>query len=172
MKSRKLREATWIQRVISILYGIVGVTLFMLPIAFIYYKITFQSILLATNFIPLTIVLLTRLSPTTGSIPRRFKVSFCTSAFLTLCFIVIASINPITILLSECPNSEPPPLPCHHHHHHHERDISDELLLNLWVRNICENEQGFIIVYLVYMLLLFMLNLVSLFIYAFRITDE
>lgn len=147
----------------TVVYGLIGITLFMLPIAFSNYKITYQALLMGTNFIPLGLLIGMNIQED-GYEQRRLRTVFCISLFVAVGFTIYASIEPISFLTNKCPDLqqesfEPPS------HHHHEKYLD-----YLWTRSICQNEYGFIIVYLIYMSIIFLISVISLFVYAFRMS--
>jgi len=147
----------------TVVYGLIGITLFMLPIAFSNYKITYQALLVGTNFIPLGLLIGMNIQED-GYQQRRLRTVFCISLFVAVGFTIYASIEPISFLTNKCSDLqqesfEPPS------HHHHEKYLD-----YLWTRSICQNEYGFIIVYLIYMSIIFLISVISLFVYAFRMS--
>ena len=137
----------------TVIYGLIGITLFMLPAAFSNYKITYQNLLLGTNWIPMTLLIGMNIN---GDLQqqRRLRVIFCISLFVAIAFTMYCSVEPFSFLVSKCPslNEE------HDHHHSHT------------IQSICQNEYGFIIVYIVYMAIIILINFISLFVYAFRMS--
>lgn len=165
---KRAHEARWIHYCFLILYGVAGVSLLLLCIAMVYYVIIIQSLLLAPNFLALGLLVGIRPNPLNGRIPRYTKVTFCVAAFLSLVFIAITALLPFDILLSECPSIEP----TSGHPYHRDGMVNQKYLTHLTLESVCQNEQGFIIGYLCYMALLFILNLVAIFVYAFRMIDD
>lgn len=165
---KRVQEARWIHYCFLILYGIAGVSLLLLSVALVYYIITVQALLLAPNFIALGVLVGIRPNPLNGRIPRHTKVTFCVAAFLSIAFIGITALLPFDILLNECPSLKQ----TEGHPHHRDGSVNQKFLSHLTLESVCQNEQGFIIGYLCYMALLFLLNLVAIFVYAFRMIDE
>ena len=147
----------------TVVYGLIGISLFMLPVAFSNYKITYQDLLLGTNIIPMSLLIAMNISGDAYQ-QRRLRVVFCISLFVALAFTIYASVEPFSFLVDKCPslqeeNFEPPS-------HHKEEKYSQYL----WNRGICQNEYGFMIVYLVYMAFIALIHIITLFVYAFRMS--
>lgn len=145
----------------TVVYGLIAISLFMLPVAFSSYKITYQDLLLGTNFIPTALLIAMNVNGE-GYQQRRLRVLFCISVFVALAFTIYTSVDPFNYLVNKCPplqeeDFEPPS-------HRHREKYSDFI----WTENICQNEYGFMIVYLVYMAIIVLIHFISLFVYAFR----
>lgn len=147
----------------TVIYGLIGICLFMLPVAFSNYKITYQDLLLGINWIPMALLIGMNIQGD-GFQQRRLRVVFCVSVFVALAFTIYTSVDPFTYLVDKCPslhdeNYDPPS------HHHHKK-----FLEHLETESICQNEYGFMIVYLVYMAIIVLIHIISLFMYAFRMS--
>lgn len=132
-----------------LLYGLATVTLFIIPITILWFEIGFQMALLAfTNFCTGVIGTL-QPSDNQGRVKRRDRLTFCTGAFISMVLISIATINPISLLVSDC-----------------DTISSDDQIVY-----ICKNQKGYMIFLLVFMALLFILHAVALLWYTFKVKD-
>lgn len=136
--------------IFHLLYGLLAVTLFIFPVIVLYFQIAFQSALLSFGFY--TAAVIGCLQPDKeGRVRRATRLRFCIGAFISLVLVTIASINPIVILTS---------------------NNCTALSNDTTVVNICNNEQSFMIFYLIFMALIFLLQVVALLWYTFSVRDK
>jgi len=87
----------------SIFYGLFAVAIFLIPVIFINYKVTYQSILVAFPLFCAGVIV--GLEPDErGRVRRKMRVAMITGAFVGIVLCGYGLINPFTILLSECPS--------------------------------------------------------------------
>jgi hypothetical protein len=115
------KKMLWSHRIHFIfmaLFGVAAVALILLPIAWINYTITFQSGLLYFTLYSFGIITLSQ-PDKDGRVKKTNRVILCTSLFVSLACIAICAINPLTIIVTECPKYDRGnhhyPYPHHHH---------------------------------------------------------
>jgi magnesium-transporting ATPase (P-type) len=149
-KTRSVRRARRGHFIFHLLYGLLTVILFILPVVTLYFQIAFQSALLSFAFY--TAALIAALRPNdNGRVVRATRLTFCVAAFISIVLVVIASINPIVILTSNNCTS---------------------LSSDATVVDICLNEKSFMVYYLIFMALILLLQFVSLLWHTFNVKDE
>jgi hypothetical protein len=106
---------------LNLLFGIASMATILIGVVFLNYEVVSQAVLIAIILYP-TAVLANALKPhpVTGRVDRKARVSFLVGCFVSLFFLALVTLTPVTILLTECPN-------LNEHHNHHQHHDSNQL---------------------------------------------
>lgn len=126
-KKSELLKARRSHFTFTILYGLIAIVQLLIPVAFLYFTITFQSGLLYISLFSFGVIFASR-PDKNGRVPRENRVAICTSLAISLICVVLCMINPASILITECPKYSPHSDHHSHHHHHHKKSPHYEMI--------------------------------------------